>query len=137
MKIDISKLKDGESFDVEHSYDPKELNVVENDVLYASPLLLKGVVERFKDSILFRGELKAKVEMICARCLSAISKEIDETFDLFYPVKGGKTIDTTDEIRETVILSYPVKFLCREDCKGLCPVCGNNLNETKCKCKKG
>lgn len=137
MKIDISKLKDGESFDVEHSYDPKELNVIENDVVYESPLLLKGTVERIKDSILFKGELKAKVEMVCARCLSAIPKEINETFDIFHPVKGEKSIDTTDEIRETVILSYPVKFLCREDCKGLCPGCGSNLNETKCKCKKG
>lgn len=48
---------------------------------------------------------------------------------------SGNNIDLSVGIREAIVLSLPITFLCREQCLGLCPVCGINRNKTKCKCK--
>jgi uncharacterized protein len=48
----------------------------------------------------------------------------------------SRTIDLGPDIREEIILDYPVKPLCKPDCKGLCPTCGKNLNEGQCNCNK-
>ncbi len=48
---------------------------------------------------------------------------------------SGNNIDLSVGIREAIVLSLPITFLCREQCRGLCPVCGINRNKTKCKCK--
>jgi uncharacterized protein len=50
--------------------------------------------------------------------------------------KGAINLDVSQEIRDTVILGLPSKILCREDCRGICPRCGANLNETNCDCIK-
>ena len=50
-----------------------------------------------------------------------------------YPVVNGK-IDLSKIADDLIILNTPVAFLCREDCKGLCPTCGANLNDGECKC---
>jgi uncharacterized protein len=47
----------------------------------------------------------------------------------------GKTIDLDPILREQVLLALPMRAVCREDCKGLCPMCGQNLNEQKCSCE--
>jgi len=134
MIINVSKLKDGESLDVEHVYDPKELNVENCDVHYLAPLSLQGRIERIQNAFFFKGNLATKLELTCTRCLKDVTQDSNEPFDLYFPVTRDENIDATNEIREVMILSYPVKFLCAETCKGLCAQCGKNLNMTKCKC---
>lgn len=134
MKIDISKLKEGERLALEHEYDPKELNLELYDLRYVSPLELKGGIERIKNSLFFKGSLRTDLEIACTRCLKTVKVKSEEPFDLYYPFTGQEELDTTDEIREVMLLSYPVKFICRESCKGLCPQCGTNLNEKSCRC---
>jgi uncharacterized protein len=51
-------------------------------------------------------------------------------------VKGDETIDLTDSIREDIILSLPMKRLCFPGCKGLCPICGQDRNLSRCGCKR-
>jgi len=134
MRIDVSKLKDGESFLVSHEYDAKELKVELCDVRYLSPLNLRGTLGRVGESFFFKGNLTGQVEYSCTRCLKAIRKKADEAFDLYYPVKDEEYLETTDEIREVMLLSYPVKFLCSDNCRGLCPHCGKDFNEGRCSC---
>jgi len=50
-------------------------------------------------------------------------------------VKDQNMLDVSDDLRQEIILTYPVKCLCREDCQGLCPACGKNLNSETCSCK--
>lgn len=64
--------------------------------------------------------------------------EVGGTFNLEKAdedVFDGKTIDLDPIVREQVLLALPMNVVCREDCKGLCPVCGQNLNEKKCACE--
>ena len=136
MNIDISKLKEGGILALEHAYDAKALNLELYDLHYLDLLQLNGKLERVGSSLFFKGLLNSQIEMLCTRCLKTVRQAVSEPFDLYYPYKGEDFLETTDDIREVMILSYPVKFICQEDCKGLCPHCGTNLNEEKCSCKR-
>ncbi len=89
----------------------------------------------------------------CARCLDEVEGEYAEDFERTVVTKGSVKeetleesvdeyavldengeLDIDDEIRETMVLSFPSKILCREDCPGLCPKCGKSLKEGKCGC---
>lgn len=94
-------------------------------------------------------------EVACARCLEPVRSGLEGRFDLIFRplgVDGGSaersiTADEAeigyyqgsgllleDVLREQVLLSLPARTLCREDCKGLCPRCGHNLNTETCAC---
>ena len=90
------------------------------------------------------------VETACARCLKPMSFEkeakvretlvrrSDETDDASesYTVVDGRSLDLYDVVLSAVLLDIDMVFLCREDCRGLCPVCGADLNEGMCDCGK-
>jgi uncharacterized protein len=59
---------------------------------------------------------------------------LDEDMEVDF-VKGD-AVDLSDMVREQIYLSLPVRSICKESCRGLCPVCGANLNETSCSCGK-
>ena len=61
---------------------------------------------------------------------------LDEEDTGEFIVVEGMRLDLTALVREDLLLALPAKFLCREDCKGLCPMCGKNLNDGSCSCKK-
>jgi uncharacterized protein len=95
----------------------------------------------------------ARVEYDCDRCLRAVVLAINQPFDLAYvPPLGasgervlgeddldvgfyrGEVLDLDDVAREQIELALPMAKRCAEDCKGLCPSCGGNLNEAPCVC---
>jgi uncharacterized protein len=105
--------------------------------------------------ILVQGKLTLKVRLVCSRCLKpftcAATLDIEEeyypTIDINTGVKlpppddsGAFTIDEhhvldlTEAIRQYKMMALPMKPLCREDCAGLCPTCGKNLNDGACGC---
>lgn len=95
----------------------------------------------------------AGIQAECARCLEPVSLEISgelgylyhshgaeelEQFDDYMPVEVeffGRVVDIMPQISESVYTLIPTKVLCRDDCMGLCPVCGKNLNEGQCSCE--
>lgn len=90
------------------------------------------------------GTIHTKGMYTCSRCLTPVSVDRNATLSEVYGTEAelpddvlpynGEYIDLTETIRETLILSEPMKVLCRPDCKGLCPQCGANLNEGPCSC---
>ena len=113
-----------------------------------------GKHEIIKD-IRLRGRLSAGLELQCARCLEPVKQDVEREFELLYRPLGadagrdelsvtaaeaeigyyqGDGILLEDVLREQVLLALPLKVTCREDCKGLCPHCGKNLNEEQCSC---
>jgi len=67
-----------------------------------------------------------------------LPKELElTTEELDYDYFEGDEIDLSDTIYEGIVLAYPMKSLCHEDCRGLCPSCGTNLNKKQCSCEKG
>ena len=105
--------------------------------------------------IRLRAAYKGNFEQLCARCVEPVPSSLDANFDLLFrphsadadPGERSITPDETeigyyeesglsleDVVREQVLLSLPSRTLCREDCKGLCPRCGQNLNLGACTC---
>ena len=105
--------------------------------------------------IRLRAGYQGNFEMPCARCLDPVAYRLEEQFDLLFRPTGvdaaaaehaistsdteigyyeGGRLALEDVLREQVLLSLPSKALCRQDCKGLCPRCGRNLNTEICAC---
>jgi uncharacterized protein len=105
--------------------------------------------------IRIQGRLATRLELSCARCLEPVMQDVKREFDLLYRPQGadagrdemsvtdaeaeisyyeGEGILLDDVVREQVLLAAPLKVTCREDCKGLCPLCGTNLNQEQCSC---
>jgi len=105
--------------------------------------------------IRLNGELATRLELLCARCLEPVVQDVTRKFDLLYRPLGtdagneelsvtvaeaevgyyqGDGLLLEDAIREQVLLAVPLKVVCREDCKGLCPTCGKNRNTEPCSC---
>jgi uncharacterized protein len=111
--------------------------------------------EHSVDDIRLVGNLDGRVEVSCARCLEPVEIPVSRAFDLLYRPQesekvgdevaiheadteigyySGEGMELEDALREQVVLALPIKALCRHDCKGLCPVCGNNRNQQPCQC---
>ncbi len=105
--------------------------------------------------IRLKGKLDTSLEVPCARCLEPVVQDVARDFDLLYRPLGtdagheelsvtdaeaeigyyqGGGLLLEDVLREQVLLALPLKTVCREECKGLCPHCGKNLNEGQCGC---
>ena len=107
-----------------------------------------GTVRNAAGVLTLSCELQVTVICICARCLketethksisiSAVLSENEEDSDEFDVYELNGTMADIDEIvRTAFVLEADERFLCREDCKGLCPTCGADLNEGLCSCKK-
>ncbi|MBP1582465.1 MAG: DUF177 domain-containing protein [Victivallales bacterium] len=84
-----------------------------------------------------KGSVSTRITANCDRCGKLASMDIAENDILHeYEKAMGKPLDLTDDVREDILLSLPLKFLCQEDCRGLCPHCGQNLNEGTCSCQE-
>lgn len=113
-----------------------------------------GKHQTIKD-IRLRGQLQTVLEVACARCLEPVAQDVKREFELLYRPLGidagreelsvtgaeaeigyysGDGLLLEDVLREQVLLAVPIKAICRQDCKGLCPHCGKNLNAETCSC---
>ena len=92
--------------------------------------------QRFDNDLLVRGILEVDVRSRCARCGERCTPTIrDEDFVRSYPLSAAnELIDLTADIREAILLSFPMNFVCSAGCRGLCVQCGANLNEGPCAC---
>lgn len=108
--------------------------------------------------IRLRGNFAGKFRVPCARCVEPVDLPLDGDFDLIFRPQGadagaaersitapeteigyyqGDSLLLEDVLREQVLLSLPVRTLCKPDCKGLCPRCGQNRNTQECSCEEG
>ena len=125
------------------------------ECIFLLPLQIHLTVAKEYDHIRVNGRVETTLRLNCARCLAEFQTEIDSPFTIFYiraaglpldedvelaevdmisATYEGDEIDFTTEIAEQIILSIPFKPLCSEDCRGLCPSCGAELNLTECAC---
>lgn len=116
-----------------------------------SPLEVELTATDVGEGVLVRGTLATTVRQACRRCLDPVERDVREHVDLLFtePAQGeeevddgevyplparGDDLDLTTAVREQVLLQVPEFTLCREECRGLCPSCGANLNDGACEC---
>ena len=133
MKINISEIpKDG--LVLEQTSTGKDLDLERKDLEFNQPVKIQAIVNRQYDNVLIHLRVQAAAEFPCGRCLEKGFYKVEKEIDLIRPVSEGKVIDIDEIARDEVILDYPIKLLCMENCRGICPGCGNNLNKRQCVC---
>ena len=71
----------------------------------------------------------------CSRCLNNVTQSAKANFQLSYSIASlGDYLEIDEDVREYILIDFPMKVLCRPDCKGLCPGCGVDLNIEECRC---
>ncbi|MGA8185423.1 MAG: DUF177 domain-containing protein [Terriglobia bacterium] len=137
------------------TYAPGALDFQETKFRQAEPLAVNAEAELAGKEIRVRGHISGALEAACDRCLEQIRIPVALDFDLPYrPMEeialeeeveivedelmigffSGDGVNLADVVREQVLLSVPMKIVCRPDCRGLCPVCGENRNDKECDC---
>jgi uncharacterized protein len=157
MRIELDKLGEtGGQF--EHRYEPEELVLDEEHVRLLEPPRVSGRISLSDHQIRLRGTLRARAEVDCDRCLKAVAVPVETSFDVRYVPSveftaaseaaelqeedlslsafDGDAIDVDDLVREQMLLALPTRALCREECHGLCPVCGADRNTESCACEE-
>ena len=153
MFIDIRELKRDKLVFAEE-FPPGRINLGK-EALQAEPLVAEGLAELIEAEIRLQGRLRTTVEVTCARCVEPMRQPVDKEFDLYYrPVQTiareeeveiddaelevgfyqGQGLLLEDALKEQILLELPMKSLCRPDCRGLCPQCGQNRNVVQCDC---
>ena len=135
MKIDTSRILP-EGLCLEEEVDPSSLDLETEMVKLRRPIKIKASITRITNAVNVEMFLKYSIYMTCGRCLNEFELDLNKGFILNYIADKTKPlIDLDPDIIEEIILDYPFKPLCNPECKGLCPKCGNNVNEGKCSCK--
>jgi uncharacterized protein len=155
MLLDLSKLH-GQRQEVQRTFDPSVFDPQDDDYQVAGPVELSMRVEKASaDTFRVAGRATTRLEMACSRCLEPFQFPVDVSFDLRYVPQVENTgegereiveedlttayyrdglLDVTEMLREQFQLALPMKPLCTDDCRGLCPQCGANLNRVTCDC---
>ncbi len=150
-------LRDYETFPAEVSIDIEADNAdygVEG-VAFRDVMSLRLNIQKVSEEYFCQGFVTVPVEQECARCLSIFETELSGEMHFAIRAHAGKSIMGTNKdadvitvkshepvvelnelIRQALSLSIPMKPLCSEECRGLCPNCGVNLNEEECDCKE-
>ncbi len=150
MRIVFEDIPEGVSA-LELSCRAEEIGLEVEDVVFIGPVISRLKLFKQIDKVFVKAELSVDLELECARCLNPVRWSLEATSENQYrPLPkmerdridyigigyySGEFIDFSDDFRESLFLELPVKVLCLEDCRGLCPLCGQNLNERECNCQ--
>jgi len=165
MEFKVSELE-REPIDFDLALAPEEVDLGE-EAEQIGPLATAGRAEVLHEhrgprdivaDIRLRGSFSGRFQVPCARCVEPVEIPLSADFDLiFRPAKAdseplersitapeteigyyqGDSLLLEDVLREQVLLTLPVRTLCKPDCRGLCPRCGVNRNSTSCTCEEG
>lgn len=150
LKIKVSNLSNGK-YDYDFDGKASDLEIFEP---YIGNYKTNVVLSKFDNQIILDAETGITANLICDRCANEFHSVIKSNFRNVYlfsvnikDAEGEKEdvvfihpdmdkIDLDADVRDFAILAVPMKKLCSEDCKGLCPKCGKNLNDGPCNCNE-
>ncbi len=154
MFIAVEQLQE-EPVRFEESFAPGQIEYATEGLRQVAALRVAGIASLLGAEIHIRGSLATQLELECARCLEPVAQTVKRDFDLYYrsldesPKEdelavprgeeelgfySGDGLLLEDVAKEQVLLSLPMRSVCRADCKGLCPHCGINRNRETCTC---
>ena len=116
----------------------------------SEPVLAEGNVRNTAGVLVMQGSIATTIHGICDRCASEFHRKVEFPIDVVLVTKleseenedewvfplEGDSADLDDIVRTVFVLNLDSKLLCKEDCKGICPKCGKNLNDGPCNCRK-
>lgn len=159
MKINVLMVPEtGQDFrfELEGGWYRRFLTAEEDESLALQQTVVSCHVSRMGETVFLEGKIESVVETLCCRCLEAVRLPVSVAFrytlvpvkenirenmelrteDLDFGFYEGEVVDLSPLIYEQIMLQIPIKVLCGEACKGLCPQCGANLNAGDCACPR-
>ncbi len=160
MKIKVDKIPDS-GLQLDLAYEKDWLKHLqkghrEEDFDFIAPITARVELNRSGKNVFIKGELAGKLKSLCSRCLKSFNYNLGADFqgsltplpqrfekeeielsgeDVELSFYQGGEIDLKEVISEQLVLAVPLTPLCQEECKGLCPQCGTDLNEGECNCQ--
>ena len=156
MKLDLRPLLAGErlltfDYQIELDTDPEDSSSFLYGVSFPSPMKVKGDITNTAGYMRMSLTMSVDYSTSCARCLTPVNgqfslslentvapkkllSDLDEDKLDDYAIIEDGFLDLDEQLRDQMEMEFPSRFLCKDDCKGLCQRCGKNLNEGKCDC---
>ena len=135
MKIEKAKILD-EEISLSEDLPADSWDLDSNDAKFTGDIHVDCKFQRAGKELLARGMVKLNRDITCSRCLGPASQEVIQDFCVSYSEDSvGDYLNIDNDIREQILLNFPMKVLCGPQCKGICPGCGSNLNTEQCQCK--
>lgn len=161
MKIHVEDLQEREldlSFEVPPETFPSLEEIsAEGNCRFVDPVFISLHARRVREMFVIEGRFQTRVRFLCSRCLTDFESSLSDDFTLTYTRRSdpeqppseleleaeeigiipfeGQEIDLRDGIQEEIVMSIPMQPHCSEDCRGLCPHCGADLNLGSCGCQ--
>ena len=140
---------EGMHLPVSYEITPEELSEVRG-YTFAAPVAVSGEFYNRAGIVTLKYTVSCTLDVVCDRCHTELKRDYSYDFshtvvpslqsegDIYdtYLVAQHDSIDMNETAISDLLLMLPTKMLCREDCKGLCDICGCNLNERTCNCRK-
>jgi uncharacterized protein len=158
MRLELSQIRQPET-EYKKVFQPADLASGDEEYRVTAPVDLRMVIHQDQDRFRLVGTVKTELELNCSRCLEPFVLPVDREFDLRFLPAGAvepepdddeetevedddvavtfyrdEQIDLNELLREQFYLALPMKPLCSEACKGICPQCGTNRNTAPCDC---
>lgn len=141
MLIDISKIKSstGDTLLIDTALDISELDPAFSDVK------VEGKIKNIAGVLTIKATVSGTYTSVCDRCMEDASLKLEAKLDTIFDLNEAKDdsltlengkIDLVRTAYDALSLEIPMVILCKEDCKGICPHCGANLNLEECSCSE-
>jgi len=160
MKLDLSEIASHLGKRIRYEIDEPPIKDIDESIKSVAPIKGEVTFNNTGKHIVARGYLKTVIEVDCSRCLVEYRMDLDLPIEEELRIAGhmpdmledqqeeelteeekeplfvDNVFDLSELIRQSIITAVPIKPLCMEACKGLCPYCGQNLNEGECGCSQ-
>ena len=142
--LDLKKLLDGSLDEIKVSHTLEDVCFL--DGIDSGRAIVDGVITNHSGLIVLEGEIKPELTVFCARCgkefgysepiklFAKITDKLANDDEDEFIIMENSSIDIDEIVRSALILEAPTRYICKEDCKGLCPKCGCDLNLRDCGC---
>ncbi len=131
MKIYVNRVP-AEGLAIATTYAPKVFDTGRDDARPTVPIHMAARITTTEDELFVQASLRCVLACTCARCLVGFEHVITKDCAFHYDVRARVVVDVTDDIRQEILLEYPMIPVCQAACRGLCAHCGHNLNESEC-----
>jgi len=135
----------------------EQFQIDQSECYLAENVKVNGKLKRIDHEVFFTGELQTILQVICTRCLKSFSLPVNNKIQAHFVPQGKEPspgseveiketdiekevyhedrIDLRASVRDQILLDLPFISVCQKDCKGICPVCGNDFNANQCECQ--
>lgn len=131
MKIYVNRVPE-EGLQDRASYNPGEMDMDRFDIHPQTPFEVDAFIRKVDQELVVSADIRCPLKLTCGRCLDEFAQQVQTDAVFSYEVAPTDVVDITDDVRQEVLLAYPLVPVCREGCKGLCSTCGQNLNQATC-----